>query len=85
MYRNASQVWEGYKKYFVGAGRSPLLVIGISMYYRLLFILPVIILIYSLGAVDPTLMSWSLLSILISIITKSIIDAYHGKPIWMGI
>lgn len=73
------------KNIFVGAGRSPLLAIGISMYYGLLFILPVITLIYSLGAVDTTLMSWSLFSILISIITKSIIDAYHGKPMWMGI
>ena len=86
MYRNAGQVWEGYKKnIFVGAGRSPLLAIGISIYYALLFILPVITLIYSLCTLDTMLIGWSLLSILIGMISKSIIDVYHGKPIWMGI
>ena len=86
MYRNAAQVWEGYKKnIFVGAGRSPLLAIGISIYYGLLFILPVITLIYSLCTLDTMLMIYSLLSIVIGMITKSIIDVYHGKPIWMGI
>lgn len=86
MYRNAAQVWEGYKKnIFVGAGRSPLLAIGISVYYGLLFILPLFVLIYSLCMIDVYLISWSFAAILLGMITKSIIDRYHGKPIWMGI
>ncbi|MFD1992578.1 glycosyltransferase [Paenibacillus nicotianae] len=86
MYRNAAQVWEGYKKnIFVGAGRSAWLAVGISIYYGLLFILPVFTLLYSLVAVDTMLIGWSLLSILLGMITKSIIDFYHGKPFWMGI
>ncbi|MGV7118476.1 glycosyltransferase [Paenibacillus kyungheensis] len=86
MYRNAAQVWEGYKKnIFVGAGRSAVLAVGISVYYGLLFILPVLTLIYSLVTVDTMLIGWSLLSILIGMMTKSIIDVYHGKPFWMGV
>lgn len=35
--------------------------------------------------VDTMLIGWSLLSILIGMMTKSIIDVYHGKPFWMGV
>lgn len=86
MYRNAAQVWEGYKKnIFAGTGRKPLLVLGITVLYTLLFIWPVIMLVYGLFTMQTGLIGWSAIAMLIGMLSKGIIDHHSGKPFWMGI
>ncbi len=86
MYRNAAEVWEGYKKnIFAGTGRNPLLVFGVSIFYALLFLLPLVMLIWSLVTAQPVLAAWAGAAVLIGMITKGIIDRFSGKSFWLGL
>lgn len=86
MYRNAAQVWEGYKKnIFAGTGRNPLLVLGITALYTLLFIWPLLMLIYGLITMQMELIGWSAAAVLAGMLSKGIIDHHSGKPFWMGV
>ncbi|WP_082208441.1 glycosyltransferase [Paenibacillus dauci] len=86
MYRNAAQVWEGYKKnMFAGTGRNPLLVLCITVLYTLLFLWPVIMLVYGLVTIQPDVIGWSAAAIIIGMLSKGIIDHHSGKPFWMGV
>lgn len=86
MYRNAAQVWEGYKKnIFVGTGRNAWLVLGIVCVYTLLFLLPLAAVVFGILTAQPVLVGWAVTAVLIGMITKGIIDQFSGKPFWMGV
>ncbi|WP_411348174.1 glycosyltransferase [Paenibacillus sp. WLX2291] len=86
MYRNAAQVWEGYKKnIFVGTGRNAWLVLGIVGIYTLLFLLPLVSLLVGIVTLQPVIVGWAAAAVLIGMITKGIIDQFSGKPFWMGV
>ncbi|WP_322906458.1 glycosyltransferase [Paenibacillus sp. SGZ-1009] len=86
MYRNAAEVWEGYKKnIFAGTGRSPLLVLGITLFYGLLFVFPLVVLIWSVCTAQFALAGWAGAAVLIGMITKGIIDRFSGKSCWLGL
>ncbi len=86
MYRNAAEVWEGYKKnIFAGTGRNPLLVFGVTIFYTLLFLLPLATLIWALSTGQPVLAGWAGMATGIGMITKGIIDHFSGKSFWLGL
>jgi len=82
MYRNAGEVWRGYKKnIFPGIGRNQFIFALIILLYSFLFLFPAIVFVASL--MDPTssLLWWSGACYLLSVFLKMLIDHKNGVPI----
>ncbi|MGI8314088.1 glycosyltransferase [Halobacillus mangrovi] len=82
MYDSAKETWEGFtKNIYTGLGRSVPMVIGLSLFYSFVFLVPV-------GFVIVALIEESWLYILPYLLTvafKMFVDARTGHPLWLAL
>lgn len=84
MYRNASEVWSGYRKnIYAGLGRSPFLLLGVLSAYVLLYIMPAIILLITCVTGQESVAVWALSATLAGIAIKRVSDASGKQPVWL--
>ncbi|KHE71426.1 glycosyltransferase family 2 protein [Halobacillus sp. BBL2006] len=81
MYSTASETWEGFNKnIYTGLGRSIPMVIALSLFYSIVFLLP-------LGYLFAGLIqgSWIyILPYLLTVAFKMYVDARTGHPLWLS-
>ncbi|GAB6991263.1 glycosyltransferase family 2 protein [Paenibacillus pini] len=84
MYRNASEVWNGYRKnIYEGVGRSGFLLGGVLLLYTFLYLLPPIcaVILCILGHGELAL--WAGAATLLGIAVKAVSDKSSGQPGWI--
>ncbi|MFC4776402.1 glycosyltransferase [Paenibacillus sp. GCM10023252] len=84
MYRNAREVWNGYKKnMYAGVGRSLPLLAAVLILYSLLYLLPAIGLLLSLWM--PDLLIPSIAGYGLGVFIKLVSDRSQGQPAWLAL
>lgn len=59
MYHNAPEVWKGYRKnIYAGLGRKPVLLLGVLLFYALLYIFPVMAALWALITGEAAALLW---------------------------
>ena len=91
MYRNAGEVWSGYRKnLFPGLGRNLPLMAAVFVIYALLYLLPAAALLWGLGAAAaggalPHWTLWATLGFLLGVLIKLTADRTSGLPVWYSL
>ncbi|MBA2174371.1 glycosyltransferase [Halobacillus locisalis] len=81
MYDSSKETWEGFKKnIFSGLGRSSWMVLFLSLFYSLAFILPFIY----VGVAIAEQNALYLLPYLLTVTFKMYVDARTGHPLWLS-
>lgn len=84
MYHNAKEVWNGYRKnIYAGLGRRPLLLFGLLIVYTMLYVVPIVLLIFAGLTHHGALALWALLAALIGIAIKRTSDASAKQELWL--
>ncbi|AIQ55211.1 glycosyltransferase [Paenibacillus sp. FSL R7-0331] len=83
MYHNAGEVWRGYRKnIYAGLGRKPLLLLGVLLFYCLLYVFPVIAALWAIvTGLTPALL-WAAAAIAAGAAVKRTADAAGRQPFW---
>ncbi|OBR67367.1 hypothetical protein A7K91_19320 [Paenibacillus oryzae] len=83
MYRDAGEVWNGYRKnLFAGLGRSHLLLLWIMLSYSLLYLLPPAALVCAIAGLLPaTAMLLAIVCCLLGFGIKLTVDRHHRRPL----
>ncbi|MCP3030622.1 glycosyltransferase family 2 protein [Halobacillus sp. A1] len=81
MYDSSKETWEGFKKnIYTGVGRSPLMVIFLTITYLILFLMP-----FTLGIYGVLIQDWIfVLPFLLTVCFKMYIDTITGHPLWLA-
>ena len=79
MYTRADEVWKGYRKnLFPGVGKNPILLLGMLLFYVLLYICPLIFGVIALVHGQVLITFLCLLAYLTGVLIKGIIDRKNG-------
>ncbi|ANE47254.1 hypothetical protein SY83_14355 [Paenibacillus swuensis] len=85
MYRNGSEVWNGYKKnLFPGVGRNPVIMAGILSIYTILYLVPPLMLLPALFFANDWIIP-AILSSVLAMLTKSYSDRKNGLSGYLGL
>ncbi|WP_138752444.1 glycosyltransferase [Paenibacillus sinopodophylli] len=83
MYRNASEVWNGYKKnIYAGVGRSGWLLFAVLASYALLYLLPFAFIFVSIFL--PSLFLSALTAYVLGVAVKATADRMQGQSVWLA-
>jgi glycosyltransferase involved in cell wall biosynthesis len=83
MYHNAAEVWNGYRKnIYAGLGRRPSLLLGILLFYILLYVLPYAAAVYSGLTGQGQGVLWSVCACAAGIAVKRTSDSAGRQPRW---
>ncbi|WP_150268242.1 glycosyltransferase [Paenibacillus tepidiphilus] len=83
MYHNAREVWNGYRKnIYAGLGRSPVLLLGVLLFYSLLYIFPVIAAFWAVFTGDMQALLWAAAALAGGAAVKRTADAAGRQPFW---
>ncbi|SEU13322.1 glycosyltransferase family 2 protein [Paenibacillus sp. NFR01] len=83
MYHNASEVWKGYRKnIYAGLGRKPLLLLGVLLFYALLYVCPLIAALGALVTGDNTALLWAAAALVAGAAVKRTADRSGQQPLW---
>ncbi|WP_226578183.1 glycosyltransferase [Halobacillus litoralis] len=81
MYDNAEETWGGFKKnLYTGIGRSTIMVLFLTVFYSIVFLLPGLFAVY---AIFSGSFFW-LLPYLLTVSFKMYVDARTGHPLWLS-
>ncbi len=84
MYRNASEVWNGYKKnMYDGVGRSATLLGLVLCMYMMLYVFPWMMLPWA--ALHPELLAPAVGLCLLGIVLKARVNHWCGQPVWLSV
>ncbi|QGG46483.1 glycosyltransferase [Heliorestis convoluta] len=84
MYHNAQEVWQGFKKNtFSGLGRSYGLLLLITTFYSLLYLLPPALFLFYL-LVKGTFLPTALVGWVLAMVIKGFIDRKSDQPLWLA-
>jgi glycosyltransferase involved in cell wall biosynthesis len=83
MYHNAAEVWKGYRKnIYAGLGRKPLLLLGVLLFYALLYVFPVIASVGALITGEMEALLWAAAAIAGGAAIKRTADRAGRQPVW---
>ncbi len=83
MYHNAAEVWSGYRKnIYAGLGRRPMLLLGILLFYMLLYVLPYAAAGYFGLTGEGQGLLWSVCACAAGIAVKRTSDSAGRQPRW---
>lgn len=81
MYDTPRETWEGFKKNtYTGIGRSTRMVIFLTLFYTIVFLLPAMLAGFAFGTGNIAL----LLPYLLTVTFKMYVDARTGHPLWLA-
>lgn len=83
MYHNAREVWKGYRKnIYAGLGRKPVLLLGVLLFYALLYVFPVIAALWAVTTGDTGALLWAAAAIAGGAAVKRTADRAGRQPFW---
>ncbi|KUP21521.1 glycosyltransferase [Paenibacillus sp. DMB5] len=83
MYHNAREVWKGYRKnIYAGLGRKPVLLLGVLLFYALLYVFPVIAALWAVTTGDTGALLWASAAIAGGAAVKRTADRAGRQPFW---
>ncbi|RCW73135.1 glycosyltransferase [Saliterribacillus persicus] len=83
MYFSSKEVWTGYQKnIFAGINHNVVLFIMLSLFYMMLYFLPIITLFTYIYNLEIVILSF--FAIILAMLSKGIIDRAHGLPFYYG-
>lgn len=83
MYHNAREVWKGYRKnIYAGLGRKPALLLGVLLFYALLYVFPVIAAFWAVITVDTGALLWAAAAMAGGAAVKRTADRAGRQPFW---
>lgn len=83
MYHNAAGVWKGYRKnIYAGLGRKPALLLGVLLFYALLYVFPVIAALWAVITGDTGALLWAAVAIAGGAAVKRTADRAGRQPFW---
>lgn len=84
MYRNANEVWKGYRKnIYAGLGRNPIILLGMLSMYLLLYVFPLAAFIFFSITGQAAEVIWALSAALVGTAIKRISDDSARQSVWL--